>query len=357
MSRDVSVWSSLRRVFGGADESQPAFRSDSAVGVIPRPAAVSASRRPPQPAVAKVPKVKAPEPEIDARDRLKARLAEVVSRVRENIRGDDWTPAVRDLLDALTDDSRGHLRQMPDAAQRALRSCEDENVSTSTLVELFEKDPMLTEALLARANSAYYSRSTRPCFSLAEAIVRQGRRSAHSVILQQVLGGMVCRPGGIWTEMAAKVWAHMVRTGPVARAIAPAFDVDPEQAMTLGLLHDVGKLVVFDRMSALRTATRGNLHFAERPVLQMLRVAHEPLGGVCALQWHLGADSALAIAAHHRDPLPAEPDPLSEVIWLAERWDLAREHKAPFDLDELWQAGQLTGRLDEVRRFFHSEAS
>jgi HD-like signal output (HDOD) protein len=226
--------------------------------------------------------------------------------------------------------------------------CADENVPNNVLVAIFERDPVLTEALLARANGAYYNLSGRPCVSLSEALVRQGRRSAHSVILQQTLAGMVCRPGGIWTDMASKVWAHMVRTGPIARNIARAFDVDPEQAMTLGLLHDVGKLVVFDRVSALRTATRREPELRKGAVSRLLRVLHEPLGGICALHWNLGDDSALAIATHHRDSLPATPDSLSEVIWLAERWDLAAWRLAPVKLGDLWAEGRLTGRVSDV---------
>jgi hypothetical protein len=220
-----------------------------------------------------------------------------------------------------------------------------------TLAARHQSEDMATHDLFEHGtvtNSAYYNLSGRPCLSLSEALVRQGRRSAHSVVLQQTLAGMVCRPGGIWTDMASKVWAHMVRTSPIARNIARGFDVDPEQAMTLGLLHDVGKLVIFDRVSALRTANRGDLDLRKGAVSRLLRVLHEPLGGICALHWNLGDDSALAIATHHRDPLPAVPGALSEVLWLAERWELAAWRLAPVKLGDLWAEGRLTGRVPDV---------
>jgi HD-like signal output (HDOD) protein len=285
---------------------------------------------------------------VDVAARLKAAVSEGLRQVQDSVPDGDRTTGLTDLLNALTDQSGGHVRQLPAAAQRALTACDDENVTNAALVALFERDPMLTEALLTRANSVYYNPSGRPCFSLAEAIVRQGRRSAHSVILQQVLGGMVCRPGGAWTNMVSQTWAHMVRTGPIARSIAPAFDVDPEQAMTLGLLHDVGKLVIFDRISALRSAARGELNLGERPVSRLLRVLHEPLGGLCALHWNLGDQAALAIAMHHRDPIPEKRNPLSEVIWLAERYDLAADRTESKKMEELWAAGQLTGRMKDA---------
>jgi hypothetical protein len=57
-----------------------------------------------------------------------------------------------------------------------------------------------------------------------------------------------------------------------------AFEVNPDQAMTLGLLHDVGKLAVFDRISALRVAARTEIGLPELPVRHLLRAVHEPLG-------------------------------------------------------------------------------
>lgn len=330
--RCVGLWSQLRR----------AFAVEPPVSAVPK--------RTPRPVGAAPRSIPQPPPvqRIDVKAFLESRLTEGLKAVEHDVPVSEWTPAFRDLLDALTNEPAGHVRQMPAAAQRALSMCADEDVPNHVVVALFERDPVLTEALLTRANSAYYNLSGRPCLSLSEAIVRQGRRSAHSVVLQQTLAGMVCRPGGIWTDMATKVWTHMVRTSPIARSLAPAFDVDPEQAMTLGLLHDIGKLVVFDRVSALRTATRREPELRKGAVSRLLRVLHEPLGGICALHWNLGDDSALAIATHHRDSLPAVPDALSEVLWLAERWDLAAWRFAPVKLSDLWAEGRLTGRVPDV---------
>ncbi len=202
---------------------------------------------------------------------------------------------------------------------------------------------MLAEALLARANGAYYNPHGEPCLSLGSAILRQGRRSAHNVILQQVLNGLVCRPGGAWNVMVSRVWSHMVRTGPIARVVARALDVDPEQALALGLLHDVGKIVVFDRLAAQRAARRTELVIPNEALARTLRILHEPLGGLCAMRWHLGEVAAEAIAGHHRHPIPAERNPLTEVVWLAETLDLAEQRKVPIDFDALWEAGALGG--------------
>ena len=59
--------------------------------------------------------------------------------------------------------------------------------------------------------------------------------------------------------------------------------------------------------------------------------------------------SARAITTHHRDPVPGYPDPLSEVLHLAEKLDLAAVNARPLDLEAAWETGELTGDLAMVR--------
>jgi HD-like signal output (HDOD) protein len=283
------------------------------------------------------------------RDLLRRELSDAVRRLDEVIPKDERTPDFMTLVGQLAGDPEGRIRRPPAAAQRAMSACHNEKVSSEALVALLEEDPMLTQAVLARANSAYYNRSGRPCLVLAEAITRQGRRSVHNVLLQQTLGSLVYSPGGAWHEMVNKVWSHMVRSGPIARSLAPLFDVDPEQAFALALLHDVGKLAVFDRVATLRTALRHELHIPKPALTRALRELHEPLGGLCALGWGLGDEAALAIATHHREPVPAIHNAASEVIWLAERVDLAVQRGEQMDLPALWRIGALSANLEVAR--------
>jgi HD-like signal output (HDOD) protein len=273
---------------------------------------------------------------------LRASLVDAVRRLGDEVPQDERTPDFMSLVGQLAGDPEGRIRRPPAAAQRAMSACHNEGVSANALVAMLGEDPMLAQAVLQRANSAYYNRSGRPCLVLSEAITRQGRRSVHNVLLQQTLGSLVYSPGGAWHDMVNKTWSHMVRTGPIARSLAPLFDVDPEQAFALALLHDVGKLAVFDRIATLRTVRRSDLSLSKAALSKVLRVLHEPLGGLCALGWGLGDDAALAIASHHRDPVPATHDPANEVIWLAERVDLAVQRAESLDVPVLWRTGDLS---------------
>jgi HD-like signal output (HDOD) protein len=237
----------------------------------------------------------------------------------------------------------GLVRQPPVAAQRALALTRDTDTSVSKLVALVERDPTLGQALLRYANSAYYATDGGPCTSFAAAIQRVGMGGVHNVVLGALLNVLMCRPGGAYQVLAEKSWSHMVRTAPIARAFAPAFDVNTDEAYAIGLLHDAGKLVIFDRLGSLRTHLRRDLAIPYTSLAALLRMLHEDLGALAALQWGLGANIARAIAAHHRAPVPQVQDSLSEVLYLAERCDISVQHRRPIDLESLWRDGELTG--------------
>ena len=286
---------------------------------------------------------------------LQTRLSAAIRELDATTMGTERTSAFLTLLGRIAGDPGGRLRRPPAAAQRAMSACRSDNVHVETLVEFLEGDPALTQAILARANSAYYSRGGPRCLSLRDAIVRQGRQSVHSVLVEQTMTTLVYTGTGPMRRMVDEVWSHMVRTAPVARDLAPVFGVEPEQAFALALLHDVGKLVVFDRIATLRTAERSELAISGETLSRTLRLLHEPLGGHCALGWDLGDDAARAIASHHRTADVA-PDKLTEVIWLAEQVDLARVRGQAIDLPALWSNGRLTGQLAGVEQLLAATA-
>jgi len=245
------------------------------------------------------------------------------------------------LVRALRDDPVSGIRQLPVAAQRAMGLLHAD-APTAALVRLFEHDPAVTQGLLRQVNSAYYNPSGTPIVSLSTAITRMGRVGVQSVLMEQAVGGMVSRPGGALDGMARQVWDHMVRTAPIARTLARVFGAPADQAFLLGLLHDVGKLAVFDRITEIRSTIHRLVDIDTGVITRLLRVIHEPLGGLVIRKWEIDGLIARHVASHHREPAPTGRDILSETIYVAERVDLMQERKKIPDLAAIWRAGALT---------------
>ncbi len=253
------------------------------------------------------------------------------------------------LVETLKKANEAIIRQPPDAAARAINLARNPNTPLPQIVTLFENDPMLAQSLLRQANSVYYRRDGMPCTALSAAVQRVGMTGVLSILMASMVQQMLCRPGGAYDAQVQKVWTHMQRTAPIARATARAFEVDPEVAYSLALLHDVGKLLVFDHISMLRHEKRRDVRMPDQFFRQLVWHLHEPLGGLAALRWDMGGEAAYAISEHHRRPVPEQTNRMTECLHVAEAVELAHSNFTKLDWDAIWTNGAITADVAAVQ--------
>ena len=344
----------ISRIFGGASAVQTNTNASTAPG---SPASAA-------PAGAPAVVVRATSPWID-RDEVGEwipqdagywlkRTAYVIGRLRK-----DWEeepdahkwPNVVDVLDLLAGAPEEIVRQLPAAARDAMALCDKPGIRRSELGDHLSRDPSLVQGLLRQANGAFYGSGLAPILRVDSAIDRIGVAGTRGVVMASCIEGLLSKPGGAYDVMLASVWGHMVNCGPLARALARSLGADPEEAFCIALLHDVGKLVFFDRISSLRTSKRKAVALPDAWLSLALEQLHEPLGAIAAHRWGLGARAADAIGAHHRRQRPALRHPLAETLFLAERAEHAARDRAVLDYEGLASLGQLPGdpmRFDDI---------
>jgi putative nucleotidyltransferase with HDIG domain len=333
----------------GADataEVEPAPAGDAEEDPAPAPGEPQAPA--PAPAVSNA---RFATPEMAESRSADEHLAASVRSLRERLETSDEelgdAPALVDLIAA---GPPAEIRQIPAAAHGIMELTRDLNAPRSKLVALIEGDPSIASAILQQANSAAFNTGGASIASLSLALDRMGMAATRAVVLQQVLSGLISRPGGDLDVMAAMVWRHMTDAAGIARMVGPFFDVDPDAAFATALLHDVGKLVIFDLCSNLRRDRRRALHLRGPLLSEVLGLAHEAVGAVSARAWEMPEDVVQAIGAHHRRSHAGSPEAerLAQVVFLAEKVDLARRRRAEPDLAALWAEGGLEAEMEEV---------
>jgi HD-like signal output (HDOD) protein len=275
---------------------------------------------------------------------IQARLGGIAAPLTDTER----TPDTVQFLASVRDANVSTIRQAPVAAQRALAKTRNPEIGIGQLVQVIEEDPTLGQALLRYANSAYYNTGGSVVVSLKQAAQRVGASGVHNVVLAGMLDGMLCRPGGEYQTMVDAVRGHLVRTASISRSLAKAFTVPADDAFALGLLHDAGKLIVFDVIGTMRHDARRDLRITRHVVSDVLRHLHEMLGGLAALRWGLGVEVAQSISTHHRMPAPERADRMSELLFIS------------LDVPAWWEEGQIPGtpeRAGEVLRLYSTDAA
>lgn len=352
------MWQWFRRLFRGdsAASSAPAVDERGAATHVRPEAAVA-------PAVALVDDAAATTADSVIEDPMAPLLAvwhdrlEQARRLRETHPVAAEQPDAAALLQLLGEGPDTVVRQIPAAAREALTLIDDTSLSRSQLAARLGSDPALVQALLRTANSAAFAVGRGEVLGIAQAFERIGMTGTRAVVLSSCVDGLLSHPGGEFNAMSSEVWNHMVRTAPLARAIAPAFAADADEAFAVALLHDVGKLVVFDRISVLRASRRRPITLDASFAHQLVQLLHEPLGALAAMRWGLGPRAASAIGNHHRAQVNTQRDSLAEVLFVAEHADHAWRRNTPLDLDAIWQSGQLTGSPVRVATALQTQLS
>lgn len=262
------------------------------------------------------------------------------------------SPDAPALLELLSGSPDTMIRQLPAAARAMLAMADDQTVTRREFAEKLSGDPSLVQALLRTANSAAFGAGKSPVITVEPSLDRIGIGGAKAILFSSAVDGILSRPGGIYNTMASEVWNHMVRSAPLARTIAKVFNADPDEALSVALLHDVGKLVIFDRMSVLRSTIKRELRVEPDFVKALLTTLHEPLGEYALLEWGMGERPARAIGAHHRTTTAGENNPLSEVIFVAELADHAQRRQVPLDLQRVWFDARITVDFDRLTPHF-----
>ncbi len=222
----------------------------------------------------------------------------------------------------------GKVKNLPPVPQTALKLVgllDQPSVSNDEVVALLRCDNVLTAKLLRACNSPYFGLA-EPVSSVDQAVFILGHQQILHIVLTISFGSamVVSLPG--YAGEANELWRHSLITATAGEIIADQFtnlNVEPPVAFTVGLLHDIGKLVLNqaltpDLQKEIRTrADRENLSRYEAE-LAVLGTNHAEVGGCLLQTWHL-PEAVVEAAAHHHQPVLKPRPRLSAVTFLADR--------------------------------------
>jgi putative nucleotidyltransferase with HDIG domain len=176
----------------------------------------------------------------------------------------------------------------PKSVQRVLELTRDVNSTPKDLVEVIDKDPVLTVKILKVVNSAYYS-LPRQITSVGHAVVYLGFNTIKNLALSIAAIGMLPKTNEADFD-GQQYLLHSLTTAAIAKQLAlKVDDADPMDCFIAGLLHDFGKVVLAQFMprefrAALDISGKNgtSLHLAVREVIG---VDHGVVGAMLVEKW------------------------------------------------------------------------
>jgi putative nucleotidyltransferase with HDIG domain len=130
----------------------------------------------------------------------------------------------------------------PKSVQRILELTRDVNSTPKDLVEVIDKDPVVTVKILKVVNSAYYS-LPKQITSIGHAVVYLGFNTVKNLALSIAAIGMLPKDNASGFDVQQYL-LHSLATAGIAKQLASRVkDADPMDCFIAGLLHDFGKIV------------------------------------------------------------------------------------------------------------------
>jgi len=144
-----------------------------------------------------------------------------------------------------------------------LEKLNDPKSSVEEITRYIHEDPVIAAEVIKLSNSAYFKLTSKELTHLNEAIVILGFDNLKSMIAN-VLMKPVIQIKPIYFKMFGKqLWVHSQDCAIACKKQALAQDVDPFAAYLIGLVHDLGKVVIFNLL--LKAFREVNPDIAPRP--------------------------------------------------------------------------------------------
>jgi putative nucleotidyltransferase with HDIG domain len=203
----------------------------------------------------------------------------------------------------LVKDIRG-LVTLPHVYIHIGRLIDDPKSSSADIAKAVSQDPSFALRLLRVANSVLY-RFPSAVDSVAKAVSIIGTSQIRNLALSMSVASSF---EGLPNELVTmeNFWRHSLLCALTARDLAKrAGRCDPDALFTAGLLHDIGELIIFNRLpeqaklALLMVLDSGEEITVQQAERQVMGFDHSEVGGELAREWHLPSMLEECIAHHH----------------------------------------------------------
>jgi putative nucleotidyltransferase with HDIG domain len=205
------------------------------------------------------------------------------------------------------------------AALKLVNLLDQPSVSNDEVVQVLKYDNVLTAKLLRACNSPYFGLED-PVSSVDQAVFLLGHQQILHIVLTLAFGSSMVVPLPGYAVEANELWRHSLITATAAEIVVgeiPDVNMEPSVAFTVGLLHDIGKLILGQALTGDLQADirqRVELERLSRSEAEKIVVGtdHSEVGACLLQEWHLPEDIVEAVANHHHPVL--EPRPRFSVV-------------------------------------------
>lgn len=194
------------------------------------------------------------------------------------------------------------LVSLPEVCIRLNEILDEPMVTAAELGHIISQDTSLTARLLKIVNSSYYGFPAR-IETVSRAVTVVGLRELRGLVIAASAVEMFANvPDEILNKV--RFWRHSLYCGVIARLLAEQCHVlHSERLFVAGLLHDIGKLIIAQRLPQETKKIALEAESGQHPEFEveqdLLGFNHAEVGGELMQAWNMPETLFESVAYHH----------------------------------------------------------
>jgi HD-like signal output (HDOD) protein/nitrogen-specific signal transduction histidine kinase len=216
-----------------------------------------------------------------------------------------------------------NLPTLPHILLKLLDACNQENVDLVAVADIVEKDASLSAKLLKLVNSAYFGLPNKIA-GIGQAVVYVGTSTIRNMAICACVYEAFPNSNSTGLFNMKSFWWHSLKCAFIAKAITSEINLDqPDEAFVTGLLHDIGKLVLWTNFRTayeeiLRQCSDHSQSVVEEE--HAFGATHCQVGAWLLQHWCFQEGIADSVAYHHEFPERiSQAFAMTQVVWIANR--------------------------------------
>jgi putative nucleotidyltransferase with HDIG domain len=177
--------------------------------------------------------------------------------------------------------------------QEIIRSGEK---SPDILANVITSNLSVATRLITLANSSYYQ-GDKECTNLKSAVLKIGFKETCDCVLGLSMQDLFQSDSLLFGDVLQRTWEHSLAVGFCANLLGNRLRIkSPEHYFTMGLLHDIGNLLL---INILKELPKGGKVLDKASIHQVLSTYHQQVGADLLAQWKYPKPFVDLVRQHH----------------------------------------------------------
>lgn len=208
------------------------------------------------------------------------------------------------------------LPVLPDIVLEIEKLLNNPDSTTEEMVKVLERDVVISVLLIKLANSPVY-RGSGKITKVAQAIPRLGMKEIRNIVSAIANKALYKTANKEFKDLMEKQWNHSLACAYCSLSIAKTLSLnDPEKYFLMGLVHDVGKIILFRAVSEM-TQRQDSVDMSE--LMSNIEIVHTNMGGILLQSWGFNRETVRSVVLHHKSGLSSSEKKGVFIVNLADR--------------------------------------